>query len=255
MASATSRDGIDYESESFLARLDPRTRLLAALLLVAAIVALRSPWLIAVALGAAVTLARIANLSFGALVHRLLHVEAFMTVLLAFLPFTTPGEPLFSIGPFIATEQGLIRAITIALKVNAAVIVTFALISSLEPVHLGRAMAGLGAPLPLVNLFLLTARYIGVLQAEAGRLREAMRARAFAARSNWHTWRTFGNLAGMMLVRSIERAERVHEAMRCRGYSGRFPVMPAESFGRADAVFAIAAGLAAAGLLIADRLP
>ncbi len=254
MASASPRDEVEDAQDSFLARLDPRTRLLAALLFVAAIVALRTPWLLVVALIAAMTLARTATLSFDALVHRLLHVEGFMVVLLAFLPFTTPGEPLFSIGPFTATEQGLLRAVAIALKVNAAVLAIFALLSSLEPVRLGRAMAGLGAPLPFVHLFLLTARYISVLQAETGRLREAMRARAFVARSNWHTWRMLGNLAGMMLVRSIERAERVHEAMRCRGYAGRFPSPPAEAFGRADVAFAFATGLAVAGLVIADRL-
>lgn len=239
---------------SLIARLDPRTRLLTALGFVMGLVALERLPLILLALLAAVALVGMAKLSLDALAHRLVHVEGFMLVLLAFLPFTTPGDPLFSIGPATATEEGFLRAGTIALKVNAAVLAIFALVSSLEPVRLGRAMAGLGAPFPFVHLFLLTARYIGVLRAETGRLREAMRARAFAARSNWHTWQTLGYLAGMMLVRSIERAERVHEAMRCRGYAGRFPVQSSEAFGRADAAFAFAVGLAVVGLVIADRL-
>lgn len=253
MARTAIREVEDH-SGGLIARLDPRTRLLTALGLVAGLATLERPPLILLALLAAVMLVYMAKLPAGALAHRLVHVEAFMIVLFAFLPFTTPGEPLFSIGPFAATEQGILRAVTIALKVNVAALAIFALLSSLEPVRLGRAMAGLGAPLPFVHLFLLTVRYIGVLRAETGRLREAMRARAFAARSDWHTWRTLGNLAGMTLVRSLERAERVHEAMRCRGYSGRFPFPPAEAFGRADAAFAFAGGLAVLGLVVADRL-
>lgn len=255
MGGASSFPGIDDRPESLIGRLDPRTRLLAAIGFVAALVTLESLSLIAVALVAAALLVWMAKLSLDDLARRLVHVEGFMMVLLAFLPFTVPGEPFLALGPLVATEQGVLRAVTIALKVNAAVLAIFALLASLEPVRLGRAMARLGAPSPLVHLFLFTVRYVGVLLTEMGRLRDAMRARAFATRSNWHTWRTLGNLAGMTLVRSMERAERVHEAMRCRGYAGRFPLASPEAFAPRDAVFGLGAALIVTALLAADRLP
>ena len=129
-----------------------------------------------------------------------------------------------------------------------------ALLASLEPVRLGQAMARLGVPLKLVHLFLFAVRYLHVLRAETGRLTEAMRARAFVARSTRHGWRTLGNLIGMMVVRSVERAERVGEAMRCRGFSGRLPLAVTDRSGRADVVFGLLVGLALAGLIAADRL-
>lgn len=249
---------VDYFREDVpggaIAALDPRTRLLTALGFALALVAVERLPLLALALMAALALVWMAGLPPAALARRLLHVEGFMIVLLASLPFTTPGEPLFVLGPLIATEQGMWRAVTVALKVNAAVLAIAALLSSLEPVRLGRAMARLGAPLSLVHLFLLTIRYAGVFRVEAGRLSDAMRARGFIPRSNWHTWRTFGNLAGMMLVRSLERAERVHEAMRCRGYTGRFPLAVPEALGRADLIFGLGAALAAVALVAAERL-
>lgn len=254
MGGASSYPVVEDRPESLIGRLDPRTRLLTALGVVAGLVALERLPFVVLALLAAALLVRMAELSLDALAHRLVHVEGFMAVLLAFLPFTTPGEPLFTLGPLTATHEGALRAVTIALKVNAAVLAIFALLASLEPVRLGRAMARLGAPPPLVHLFLLTVRYVGVFRAETGRLRDAMRARAFAAGSNWHTWRTLGNLAGMTLVRSIERAERVHEAMRCRGYTGRFPLAAPETMTRLDAVFGLGAALLVAGLVVADRL-
>ena len=68
----------------------------------------------------------------------------------------------------------------------------------------------------------MSVRYISVLEDEYVRIRRAMKARAFVARSNVHTWRTFGWLVGMLLVRSFERSRRVSNAMRCRGFNGSF---------------------------------
>jgi cobalt/nickel transport system permease protein len=152
----------------------------------------------------------------------LLHVEGFMLVLFLLLPFSVPGENLFSIGPFFASKEGLLRTCTIALKTNASVVVIFALLGSMEPAKLGYAMAGLGSPHKLVHLFLFTVRHADVFRKETERLLEAMRARAFVPSSTWHTWRAYGNLAGMMLIRSLDRAERVDEAMRCRAFTRQF---------------------------------
>jgi cobalt/nickel transport system permease protein len=46
--------------------------------------------------------------------------------------------------------------------------------------------------------------------------------RGFRMRADWHTYRTLGNLAGTLLVRGHERAQRVHQAMLARGFDGTF---------------------------------
>ncbi len=46
--------------------------------------------------------------------------------------------------------------------------------------------------------------------------------RGFRNRSNLHSYRTIGQVAGTLLVRSHERSERVGHAMRCRGFDGEF---------------------------------
>jgi cobalt/nickel transport system permease protein len=68
----------------------------------------------------------------------------------------------------------------------------------------------------------LTHRYIFVLGAELSRLRTALRVRGFRNRASRHSYRTVGHVAGTLLVRGYERAERVGQAMRCRGFDGRF---------------------------------
>lgn len=57
--------------------------------------------------------------------------------------------------------------------------------------------------------------------AQAARRGAAARVRA---KTNMHTYRTFGNMLGMVFVHSFDRSVRVYEAMILRGFSGRFSV-------------------------------
>jgi cobalt/nickel transport system permease protein len=227
-------------TRSILGQLDARTRVIAALGFVIAVISMSSLPLLGAALLLAITLVILSGQPFAALGHRLLHVEGFLLVLFVLLPFTTPGEELFRIGPLVASDAGVLRTVTVALKINTAVLGIFALLGSIEPAHLGCALARLGVPEKLVHLFLFTVRFVGVFRAEINRLLEAMRARAFRPRSNWHTWRTYGNLAGMMLIRSLERAERVDEAMRCRAFSGQFSLAADGTMNWRDGLFLVA---------------
>lgn len=233
---------VDREG-SLIARLDPRTRLLCALAFVIALVPLHDLISILAALGFGLLAVALARLPLAALAHRLLHIEGFLVVLVVLLPFTVPGEALFTLGPLVATGPGALKALFIVLKVNAAALTLFALVASLEPVRLGQALAALGLPERLVHLFLMTVRYVAVFRKETLRLLDAMRARGFEARSNWHSWRSLGHLAGMLLVRSLDRAERVQEAMNCRGFSGRLHFTPSGRPTWLDAAFALCVAL------------
>ena len=104
-----------------------------------------------------------------------------------------------------------------------------------------------------MHLLLFTVRYLGVLDAEHRRLRQAMRTRGFVARSDHHTWRSLGWLTGMLLVRSLERSRRIFEAMRCRGFRGRFYLLDDRSWKPGDSLFAGACALVLLGLLVLDR--
>jgi cobalt/nickel transport system permease protein len=207
---------------SWLTDRDPRTRIVSAVLFSVVTVSLSHPALLTAALILALATALAAGLRPAQLLRRIAALETFMLVLLLFLPFSTPGTPVFSLPPLVASEEGLELAMTIALRANAVVIALLALVGTLEPVLMGHALARLRVPRKLVHLFLLTVRYISVLHNEYQSLRRAMRARAFVPGSNFHTWRSYGNLLGMLLVRSLERSERIMAAMKCRGFDGRF---------------------------------
>jgi len=234
--------------------LDPRARLLAAGATVATALALTSPRMLAGGLGLALGLALLAGVPPRRLALRLAQVEGFLLVLVATLPLTVPGPVALAWGPLALSWPGLERAGELLLRVSLCAVALLALLGGVEPVRLGHALARLGAPTRLVHLLLFAARYVGLIGAEATRLQESLRARAFRPRLSLHTLHTLSSLIAALLVRAVARAERVDEAMRCRGFTGRFALIVEERFRPADARFAVGLGLVLALLLAGDRL-
>jgi cobalt/nickel transport system permease protein len=238
----------------WLARRDPRLRVLCAVAFALVTLSLQSfPALIA-ALGLALSLALAGGQGWHRLGRRLLLLEGFLAVLLLTLPFTVPGEPILDLGPLVATQEGLARAFVILLKANAVVLALLGLVGGLEPVAFGHTLGRLGVPAKLVHLLLQTVRQIHLFGQEHRRLRQAMRARAFVPRSDRHTWNSYGWLIGMLLVRALARSRRVLAAMRCRGFRGRLYLLDTPVWTGGDSAFAAALGLVLAGLLALGHL-
>ena len=115
------------------------------------------------------------------------------------------------------------------------------ILSFLAAASLGYVLERLRFPSKLVFLFLFTYRYLHVIADEWHKLHGAARLRGFAPKTNMHTYRTFGNMLGMVFVHSFDRSVRVYEAMILRGFSGRFQSVTAFRATSRDAVFAVAA--------------
>ena len=86
----------------------------------------------------------------------------------------------------------------------------------------------------LVQLAALVHRYIHLLIADLAALRVALRVRGYRNRPSMHSYRTIGHVAGILLVRGVERADRVSQAMRCRGFDGRYRSLATFQTGRQD---------------------
>jgi cobalt/nickel transport system permease protein len=239
-------------AQGLLDAVSASTRVGATIAFAVATVALDRLPLLAAALAIAVVLAALASLPVASTARRVASMDAFMLCVLAFLPFTVPGTPLFAIAGLSASVEGLRQAAAIVLTANAVVLAVLALVGTLEPVALGRVLTALKVPNKVVHLLLFTIRYIAVLKSEYQRMVLAMRARGFRPRGNRHTWNSFGWLFGMLLVRSFERSERINAAMKCRGFSGRFYLVAEEIRSPADLPFAAGIGLVLALLLAAE---
>ena len=77
-----------------------------------------------------------------------------------------------------------------------------------------------------------------------------MKVRCFTPKTNRHTYRSLAYLAGMLIARSFDRSERIHQAMLCRGFDGRFWILDHFSLKGRDTVFLIFMTMITAGLAV-----
>jgi len=170
----------------------------------------------------ALIFATIARLPIMPVIKRLVLVNTFTLFLLLTLPLTYGGEQkvLYSLVP--VSIEGTRMALLIGLKTNTILIAMMALLNTSNLSVLGYGLEKLGLPLRLCYLILFAYRYIFVIEQEYRRLLRAAQMRCFTPSTNIHTYRTFGYLFGMTIVKSWEQAHRVHQAMILRGFSGRF---------------------------------
>ena len=231
-------------------RLDPAVRLAGALVLSLAVALSGRFATLGAALAFGVGLALLARLPWEWLFRRWLALNGFLLIFLLWLPFTHGSSAIGSLGGAAVYGEGLREALRLALRANAILLLACSLAGTLGPAGLAHALRALRAPRRLAHLVFFTLRYIGLLEEDAARLRQAMRARGFRPRLTRHALRSLGYFVGMLLVRSLERAERSLEAMRCRGFNGelRFPAPAGQTGGQGSSRRA-AAGIALALLL------
>ena len=235
-----------------LGSLDPRVRIVMACLFAIVTVALTSIAALMAALLVSIGLLMLSKLPMRRTLRRMAMMDSFIIFMLVLLPFSMPGDAMFTVFGFPASWQGLWKAVEIGLTANAVILAVMVLVSTMEPVTLGHALYRMRCPETLVHLLMFTIRYIEVLREEYMRLRAAMKIRGFRPGTNWHTYRSFGYLVGMMLVRAIERSERILGAMKCRGFSGKLLLLREFEFGRRDQVFALCMAAVCLGLFLLD---
>ena len=238
--------------EGLISLLDPRMRIVMAVVFAVVTVALSSLGALCAALTVSLSLLMVSRLPRRKTLKRMAMMDGFILFMLVLLPFSMPGDPMFTLWGFPASWLGFWKAVEIALTANAVILSLMVLVGTMEPVTLGHALHRLRCPEKLVYLLMFTIRYIEVLREEYLRLRAAMKVRGFQPATNWHTYRSFGYLVGMMLVRAIERSERILAAMKCRGFSGRMPLLQEFALTRSDIVFAAGFSGLCLGLIILE---
>lgn len=237
--SNTMRGRGQGDPNSWIMKLDPRARIVSAFIFACSVVSLHGLIALGTAVATGIFLLASAGLPAKSTFKKVMAMDGFIIFILFMLPFTTPGEVIFTLGPLEGTREGLIKAIEITLKANAVVMTLLALVGTIDAIVLGHALNRLRVPENLVHLLLFSIRYIDVLKQEYFRLRTAMKARCFTPANNAHTYRSIGYLVGMLMVRSLERSERILEAMKCRGFQGKFYLLDDFHFQKRDRIFCV----------------
>lgn len=237
-------------SKPWMGTIQAHIRLISCFALAVVILTLHHPIALLCALLLSCLAAALAGLNTAQTLRRMASLEGFMILVLLFLPFSIEGETLFSIAGFAASYEGLARALSLLAQSNAIMLLILALPGTLEAGELGQAMQRLHVPDKFIHLFLFTLRYIDVMRQEYRRLRQAMQTRGFQMRFSMHSWKSLGYLFGMLMIKSLERSERIVAAMLCRGFQGKFPSLTQERpLSQADLIFAVVMASCALGLL------
>lgn len=224
---------------SFIHALDPRFKIVIAFFLTIIIAFTNSLNSVLFALTFAILSVLTARIKYKLVIYRLLFINFFIGILWLFIPFSIPGNSLWNIGPFCVSYEGVFKMFFITLRCNTIILILISYISTIPVVILGQSLYKMGLNNKLTQLLFLFYRYLDVIYLELQRLFNSLKARGFTPGSNMHTYRTFANLIGVLLVRSWERAERIYEAMLCRGFAGKYYSLREFSAGKWDICFLI----------------
>lgn len=181
-------------------------------------------------------------------------------MVLLLTPWLVGDTVVWQGGPLQLTQEGLLRVVQVALRFLCLVTLTVVLLGTAPLARSLRTFQALGVPSLLVDMALLTYRYLQVCDRNRRTMQNAMRLRGFnpkqLSRRNLQLW---AQLAANLLVRSYDQSIRVYQAMMLRGYGQRAQAWQQQSgpIGLGSglgllAILSIAVGLAIAQFCLPD---
>jgi cobalt/nickel transport system permease protein len=259
---------------SLVHRLDARVKLVLAVgFIVSTALTPDGAWLAyALLAGLMLSVIAAARLGVGFVLRRSLVALPFALAAVTVM-FTTDGEALLTVhvfgGDLSITDAGLTRFVSVLLKSWLSVQMAVVLTAATSFPDLLRAMRSLHLPKVLVAVIGFAYRYIFVIADEVARMMRARAARSGtlslsedgALSGNRRSggsvfWRArvTGGMAGSLFLRSIERSERIYDAMVARGYDGEVRVLRHPTLQLGDLLIALLFALVLALIQLLARL-
>jgi len=225
------------QRDSWLHRLDPRAKLLTTLIFILTVVSFDKytitgllPFFLY-----PVVLIGMGDLPPAYLVNKLLLVAPFAILIGLFNPLIDRSVH-FYIGSFGVTGGWIsFSSLLIRFVLTVGTVLVFIAITSFN--GLCRALEQLKIPAIFIMQLLFLYRYLFVLMEETLRMARARSLRSFNA--SGMGLKTYGALIGHLLLRTLNRAERIHLAMNCRGFDGHIRINRSPGFGRNEVIFVL----------------
>jgi cobalt/nickel transport system permease protein len=223
--------------DTALHRLDPRAKLLTAMFFVLAVVSF-GKYEISALLPYVVFplfLALAGGIPPAFLARKLLIVSPFILFVGIFNPLID-REILLHLGS-VGISGGWVSFASITLRATLTLSVVMLLLAVTGLNGIAAAMEKLGVPKIFTMQLLFLYRYIFVLTEEALRLTRARSLRTFGGQGGG--FRPYASLLGHLLLRTLDRAERIHQAMLSRGFDGEMRIRRPLRFGARELWFTL----------------
>lgn len=182
-----------------------------------------------------VLLLTLSDTPFLYIFKRVLFVSPFAIFIGIFNPLFDPATVMISEN--VTISAGWISFLSIMIKFVLTISAALILIATTSFPGVCRAMNRMGIPSLFTSQLLFLYRYIFVLAEETMRMVRARDMRSFHQRGSGI--RTVGRLIGILFIRTVERSERIYNAMLCRGFHGTYPSMRESRFRMTDALFIV----------------
>jgi len=228
--------------DSFLHRLDPRTKFVTTLAFILAVL-LTPPqrWqAFACYLSLILVLLFLSKLPPLYVLKRSLVILPFVIMVALFIPFFKRGEVAGSYNIWFwqvsITYSGLVIFWNVLVKAWLSVLSLILLTSTTEFILLLRGSQRLGTPPVMVMILSFMYRYIFLMADEAMRMKQARDSRSFGG-DRLRAIKTVGNMIGTLFLRSYERGERVYAAMLARAFEGEMRTLHQLNLRQVDAYF------------------
>lgn len=160
----------------------------------------------------------IASISILKTLYRLKILLLFIALFGIFNPFFD-DKPLIIMQDIVITG-GMVSMLTLLIKGILSLLASYLLIATTSIEGICYALKKLYVPKILVTQILLLYRYIPLFLLEVKHTLEAYSLKTM--QEHGIRFRTWGSLVGLILLRSLDRANEVYQSMCIRGYRGEF---------------------------------
>lgn len=204
-------------------RLDPRAKLLTTIAFLISVISFPKYEISAILpfFLYPVVLITVGQLPVGFIIRKIIAVAPFAVLVGIFNPFLD-REVLVRLGS-LGVSGGWISFVSILLRFTLTIGTAFLLIATTSFHGLCLGLLRLGLPKVFTVQLLFLYRYLFVLGGEAMRLVRARSLRSFGKRGLG--MKVFASVVGHLLLRTLDRAQRVHRAMLSRGFDGEVRVL------------------------------
>jgi len=216
-------------------QLDPRAKLLTTLVFVVVVVSFGKYEISALLPFSIfpVAICALGNVPPTYLIKKLVLVSPFAILLGIFNPLLDRDILIRLAGVEISGGWVSFASILIRFVLTVGVALTLIAVTGFNAVCM--ALEKLGAPKIFVVQLLFLHRYMFVLVDEAARIFRARALRSFGGEGTGI--KSYGSLVGQLLLRTLDRAQRIYLAMCCRGFDGQIHVMHPLKFGSREIGF------------------
>lgn len=147
----------------------------------------------------------------------------FLLFVSTFLILFSEGEIFLNAGPFALRSKGLILAMNTCTRVLSVITIGIVMVNTTPLSGLSVKLKRMLIPSILVDIGIMTGRYIMVIGEDYRKMKNARKLRGYApGGSISKRFRVIVPAAATLLIRGFQQSEMVFHAMHMRGYGGGF---------------------------------